>query len=93
MCVSNVYRPPHTVNYSVWNVAVISGDTLVLRGRSGPQEQSSKERCATLTHCSAVTRLHVVFLRILHLADVVAPRMGNQTREDEVIPYNHTSLL
>ncbi|KAG1815960.1 uncharacterized protein BJ212DRAFT_1447023 [Suillus subaureus] len=55
-------------------VAVISGDTLVLRGRTGPQGQSPKER-------------------ILHLADVVAPRMGNQTREDEPWAFESRDFL
>ncbi|KAL0072455.1 hypothetical protein AAF712_000218 [Marasmius tenuissimus] len=44
--------------------SVISGDSLVLRGRPGPQGQPPKER-------------------VLHLADVTAPRMGSSTREDE----------
>lgn len=54
--------------------SVISGDTLVLRGRTGPQGQSPKER-------------------ILHLADVVAPRMGNQTREDEPWAFESRDFL
>ncbi|KAG0706093.1 hypothetical protein DFH29DRAFT_903564 [Suillus ampliporus] len=54
--------------------SVISGDTLVLRGRPGPQGQSPKER-------------------ILHLADVVAPRMGNQTREDEPWSFESRDFL
>ncbi|KAG9221028.1 hypothetical protein CCMSSC00406_0002372 [Pleurotus cornucopiae] len=44
--------------------SVISGDSLLLRGRPGPQGQPPKER-------------------VLHLADVSAPRMGSSTREDE----------
>ncbi|KAF5370772.1 hypothetical protein D9758_002014 [Tetrapyrgos nigripes] len=49
--------------------SVISGDSLVLRGRPGPQGQRPKER-------------------VLHLADVTAPRMGSSTREDEAsIPW------
>ncbi|KAG1734762.1 uncharacterized protein EDB91DRAFT_1146762 [Suillus paluster] len=55
-------------------VSVISGDTLVLRGRPGPQGQNPKER-------------------ILHLADVVAPRMGNQTREDEPWAFESRDFL
>jgi hypothetical protein len=47
MCVRDVFRLAHPVNFSVSNLAVISGDTLVLRGRPGPQGQSPKERCAT----------------------------------------------
>lgn len=54
--------------------SVISGDTLVLRGRTGPQGQSPKER-------------------VLHLADVVAPRMGNQTREDEPWAFESRDFL
>ncbi|KAG1881425.1 hypothetical protein C8R48DRAFT_680950 [Suillus tomentosus] len=54
--------------------SVISGDTLVLRGRTGPQGQSPKER-------------------ILHLADVVAPRMGNLTREDEPWAFESRDFL
>lgn len=54
--------------------SVISGDTLVLRGRTGPQGQNPKER-------------------ILHLADVVAPRMGNQTREDEQWAFESRDFL
>lgn len=54
--------------------SVISGDTLILRGRTGPQGQSPKER-------------------ILHLADVVAPRMGNQTREDEPWAFESRDFL
>ncbi|KAF5354669.1 hypothetical protein D9756_005374 [Leucocoprinus leucothites] len=44
--------------------SVISGDSLVLRGRPGPQGQPPKER-------------------VLHLADLNAPRLGTQSREDE----------
>ncbi|KAJ8515253.1 hypothetical protein ONZ45_g7284 [Pleurotus djamor] len=44
--------------------SVISGDSLLLRGRPGAQGQPPKER-------------------VLHLADVSAPRMGSSTREDE----------
>ncbi|OAX42282.1 hypothetical protein K503DRAFT_797296 [Rhizopogon vinicolor AM-OR11-026] len=54
--------------------SVISGDTLVLRGRPGPQGQSPKER-------------------ILHLADAVSPRMGNQTREDEPWAFESRDFL
>ncbi|EJD52667.1 hypothetical protein AURDEDRAFT_111290 [Auricularia subglabra TFB-10046 SS5] len=44
--------------------SVLSGDTLVLRGRPGPQGQLPKER-------------------VLHIAEVSAPRMGTQSRPDE----------
>ncbi|KAF8236472.1 hypothetical protein L208DRAFT_1432421 [Tricholoma matsutake] len=44
--------------------SVTSGDSLVLRGRPGPQGQPPKER-------------------VLHLADVTAPRLGTSTRDDE----------
>ncbi|KAH7913925.1 hypothetical protein BJ138DRAFT_1215342 [Hygrophoropsis aurantiaca] len=54
--------------------SVISGDTLVLRGRAGPQGQPPKER-------------------ILHLADVTAPRMGNTTREDEPWAFESRDFL
>ncbi|KAL1745690.1 hypothetical protein HDZ31DRAFT_62896 [Schizophyllum fasciatum] len=44
--------------------SVISGDSLVLRGKAGPQGQPPKER-------------------IVHLVDVVSPRLGSAAREDE----------
>ncbi|TRM69350.1 hypothetical protein BD626DRAFT_473754 [Schizophyllum amplum] len=44
--------------------SVISGDSLVLRGKAGPQGQPPKER-------------------IVHLVDVVSPRLGSASREDE----------
>ncbi|KAJ6593999.1 hypothetical protein B0H19DRAFT_1246717 [Mycena capillaripes] len=52
----------------------ISGDTLVLRGRAGPQGQPPKER-------------------ILHLADIAAPRLGTSTREDEPWAYESREFL
>ncbi|KAF9465009.1 hypothetical protein BDZ94DRAFT_1281658 [Collybia nuda] len=52
-------------------VAVISGDSLVLRGRPGPQGQPPKE--------SPTNGLG----RVLHLADITSPRIGTTTREDE----------
>ncbi|KAJ7178432.1 hypothetical protein C8R43DRAFT_459314 [Mycena crocata] len=54
--------------------SVISGDSLVLRGRAGPQGQPPKER-------------------ILHLADVAAPRLGTSTREDEPWAYESREFL
>ncbi|KAK0226010.1 hypothetical protein IW262DRAFT_1540191 [Armillaria fumosa] len=54
--------------------SVISGDSLVLRGRPGPQGQPPKER-------------------ILHLADVGAPRMGSSTREDEPWAFESREFL
>ncbi|KAF8265794.1 transcription factor [Lactarius quietus] len=54
--------------------SVISGDSLVLRGRPGPQGQLPKER-------------------ILHLADVSSPRLGNASREDEDWAYEAREFL
>ncbi|KAA1476768.1 transcription factor [Dentipellis sp. KUC8613] len=54
--------------------SVISGDSLVLRGRPGPQGQPPKER-------------------VLHLADVTSPRMGNQSREDEPWAFEAREFL
>ncbi|KAJ6625540.1 hypothetical protein B0H10DRAFT_2312806 [Mycena sp. CBHHK59/15] len=54
--------------------SVISGDSLVLRGRAGPQGQPPKER-------------------ILHLADVTAPRLGTSTREDEPWAFESREFL
>ncbi|KAF9060106.1 transcription factor [Rhodocollybia butyracea] len=54
--------------------SVISGDSLVLRGRPGPQGQPPKER-------------------VLHLADVSAPRMGSANREDEPWAYESREFL
>ncbi|KAJ7096223.1 hypothetical protein C8R44DRAFT_643966 [Mycena epipterygia] len=54
--------------------SVISGDSLVLRGRAGPQGQPPKER-------------------ILHLADIAAPRLGTSTREDEPWAYESREFL
>ncbi|KAH9040966.1 transcription factor [Lactarius pseudohatsudake] len=56
------------------SVGVISGDSLVLRGRPGPQGQLPKER-------------------ILHLADVSSPRLGNASREDEPWAYEAREFL
>ncbi|KAJ3865645.1 hypothetical protein EV359DRAFT_72284 [Lentinula novae-zelandiae] len=55
-------------------VCVISGDSLVLRGRPGPQGQPPKER-------------------VLHLADVSAPRMGSSSREDELWAFESREFL
>ncbi|KII92084.1 hypothetical protein PLICRDRAFT_50514 [Plicaturopsis crispa FD-325 SS-3] len=55
-------------------VTVISGDSLVLRGRPGPQGQPPKER-------------------ILHLADITAPRIGSSTREDEPWAFESREFL
>ncbi|EJD02961.1 transcription factor [Fomitiporia mediterranea MF3/22] len=54
--------------------SVISGDSLVLRGRPGPQGQPPKER-------------------ILHLADITAPRLGTQSREDEPWAFESREFL
>ncbi|KAJ7251525.1 hypothetical protein B0H12DRAFT_1119396 [Mycena haematopus] len=54
--------------------SVLSGDSLVLRGRAGPQGQPPKER-------------------ILHLADIAAPRLGTSTREDEPWAYESREFL
>jgi staphylococcal nuclease domain-containing protein 1 len=54
--------------------SVISGDTLVLRGRPGPQGQPPKER-------------------ILHLADITAPRLGTASREDEPWAFESREYL
>ncbi|KAF9451944.1 hypothetical protein P691DRAFT_756827 [Macrolepiota fuliginosa MF-IS2] len=54
--------------------SVISGDSLILRGRPGPQGQPPKER-------------------VLHLADLNAPRLGTQTREDEPWAYESREFL
>ncbi|KAF5393303.1 hypothetical protein D9757_000664 [Collybiopsis confluens] len=53
---------------------VISGDSLVLRGRPGPQGQPPKER-------------------VLHLADVSAPRLGSSTRDDEPWAFESREFL
>ncbi|KIJ39936.1 hypothetical protein M422DRAFT_75809 [Sphaerobolus stellatus SS14] len=54
--------------------SVLSGDTLILRGRPGPQGQPPKER-------------------ILHVAEVTAPRMGSSTREDEPWAFESREFL
>ncbi|KAJ6587021.1 hypothetical protein DFH09DRAFT_1430137 [Mycena vulgaris] len=55
-------------------VKSVTGDTLVLRGRAGPQGQPPKER-------------------VLHLADIAAPRLGTSTREDEPWAYESREFL
>ncbi|KAJ3735805.1 hypothetical protein DFJ43DRAFT_1151026 [Lentinula guzmanii] len=54
--------------------SVISGDSLVLRGRPGPQGQPPKER-------------------VLHFADVSAPRMGSSSRDDEPWAFESREFL
>ncbi|THV02345.1 transcription factor [Dendrothele bispora CBS 962.96] len=54
--------------------SVISGDSLVLRNRSGAPGQRPKER-------------------VLHLADISAPRMGSSTREDEPWAFEAREFL
>ncbi|KAG9120279.1 hypothetical protein FRC07_004289, partial [Ceratobasidium sp. 392] len=54
--------------------AVLSGDTLVLRGPPGPQGQPPKER-------------------ILHLAEIVSPRMGTASKDDEPWAYDCREFL
>ncbi|KAF9481526.1 hypothetical protein BDN70DRAFT_830817 [Pholiota conissans] len=54
--------------------AVISGDSLILRGRPGPQGQPPKER-------------------VLHLADLAAPRLGTSTRDDEPWAFESREFL
>ncbi|KAF9566683.1 transcription factor [Agrocybe pediades] len=54
--------------------SVISGDSLILRGRPGPQGQPPKER-------------------VLHLADLSAPRLGISTREDEPWAFESREFL
>ncbi|KAJ7188134.1 hypothetical protein C8R46DRAFT_10891 [Mycena filopes] len=55
-------------------VKSVTGDSLVLRGRAGPQGQPPKER-------------------VLHLADIVAPRLGHTGREDEPWAYESREFL
>ncbi|KZT24206.1 transcription factor [Neolentinus lepideus HHB14362 ss-1] len=55
-------------------VTVLSGDSLILRGRPGAEGQVPKER-------------------ILYLADIVAPKLGTQTREDEPWAYESREFL
>ena len=98
MCARTSYR---TIVFSTWDIkqdslpipnsllAVISGDSLVLRGRPGPQGQPPKERYVSILwnfrKSSIFNSCMLHYLsRILHLADVTAPRLGTQTREDEV---------
>ncbi|KAH9485463.1 Staphylococcal nuclease domain-containing protein 1 [Psilocybe cubensis] len=52
----------------------LSGDSLILRGRPGPQGQPPKER-------------------VLHLADLSAPRIGTATREDEPWAFESREFL
>jgi hypothetical protein len=73
--------PCHVPNYVPHKLAVISGDSLVLRGRPGPQGQPPKERSVDLEMLSSSLD---TLSRILHLADVTAPRLGTSSREDEV---------
>ncbi|KAF8806427.1 transcription factor [Phlegmacium glaucopus] len=54
--------------------SVISGDSLILRGRPNPQGQPPKER-------------------VLHLADLAAPRLGTSTREDEPWAFESREFL
>ncbi|KAG5730041.1 hypothetical protein E4T56_gene5842, partial [Termitomyces sp. T112] len=54
--------------------SVISGDSLILRGRPGPQGQPPKER-------------------VLHLADITAPRLGTSSREDELWAFESREFL
>ncbi|KAI0633336.1 transcription factor [Trametes polyzona] len=54
--------------------SVISGDSLLLRGNPGPQNQIPKER-------------------VLHLADIQAPRMGTASREDEDWAFESREFL
>jgi staphylococcal nuclease domain-containing protein 1 len=54
--------------------SVLSGDTLILRGRAGQQGQPAKER-------------------VLHLADISAPRLGTTTREDEPWAFESREFL
>ncbi|THH21338.1 hypothetical protein EW146_g211 [Bondarzewia mesenterica] len=63
---------PQTLTFG--SAGAISGDSLILRGRPGPQGQSPKER-------------------ILHLADVSSPRMGNASREDEAWAFEAREFL
>ncbi|CAA7259116.1 unnamed protein product [Cyclocybe aegerita] len=54
--------------------SVLSGDTLVLRGRSVTQGQPPKER-------------------VLHIADLIAPRLGTSAREDEPWAFEAREFL
>ncbi|KAF5321013.1 hypothetical protein D9619_001893 [Psilocybe cf. subviscida] len=54
--------------------SVLSGDTLILRGRAGQQGQPAKER-------------------VLHLADISAPRLGTTTRDDEPWAFESREFL
>ncbi|TEB38403.1 transcription factor [Coprinellus micaceus] len=54
--------------------SAISGDSLVLRGRPGPQGQPPKER-------------------VLHLADLQAPRPGTSLRDDEPWAFESREFL
>ncbi|KAF8161178.1 hypothetical protein B0H34DRAFT_781782 [Crassisporium funariophilum] len=66
-------------------VTVISGDSLVLRGRPGPQGQPPKERCVGLAIITSIW--------VLHLADISAPRLGTSTREDEPWAFESREFL
>jgi hypothetical protein len=80
--VINGSSPEHILNRSFFVLlGVISGDSLVLRGRPGPQGQPPKERW--VRQSQMVHKAHQC-CRILYLADVSSPRLGNASREDEV---------
>ncbi|KAK7053364.1 hypothetical protein VNI00_003990 [Paramarasmius palmivorus] len=70
--------------------SVISGDSLVLRGRPGPQGQPPKERQAHLKYPMTPV---LISSRVLHLADVSAPRLGTSTREDEPWAFESREFL
>ena len=53
----------------------------MLRGRPGPQGQPPKERWAPRDHIAYKSDQSP---RILYLADVSSPKLGNASREDEV---------
>ncbi|KAM6502195.1 hypothetical protein JOM56_002172 [Amanita muscaria] len=67
-------------------VTVISGDSLVLRPRSGAPSQPQKER---LVHIRSLPVAHM----ILYLADVSAPRIGSSTRDDEDWAFESREFL
>ncbi|RDB25021.1 Nuclease domain-containing protein 1 [Hypsizygus marmoreus] len=72
--VLHLYDPRENMSLKAIVKSVISGDSLVLRGRPGPQGQPPKER-------------------ILHLADVTAPRLGTSSREDEPWAFESREFL
>lgn len=71
--------------------AVLSGDTLILRNRAGPQGQPPKERCVTFVLDLSWSAQEAISL--LHLADLTSPRLGTATREDEVFYILHIPFL